>query len=62
MQQSYAKVSGVVEKVKIADMVEDALRMNAGALTRHQVRDRARLSGASPSSATPNGTRCCRSW
>lgn len=37
MQQNYAKVSGVVEKVKVTDMVEDALRMNAGALARHQV-------------------------
>lgn len=35
MQQSYAKVSGVVEKVKVTDLVEDALRMNAGALARH---------------------------
>jgi len=38
MQQSYAKVSGVTEAVKIADLVEDALNMNAGALARHQVR------------------------
>jgi PAS domain S-box-containing protein len=37
MQQNYAKVSGVVEKVKVTDLVEDALRMNAGALTRHAV-------------------------
>jgi len=37
MQQNYAKISGVVEKVKVADLVEDALRMNAGALTRHDV-------------------------
>ncbi len=37
MQQNYAKVSGVVEKVKVTDLVEDALRMNAGALTRHSV-------------------------
>lgn len=37
MQQAYAKVSGVVEKVKVTDLVEDALRINAGALTRHQV-------------------------
>jgi PAS domain S-box-containing protein len=37
MQQSYAKVSGVVEKVRVTDLVEDALRMNAGALTRHGV-------------------------
>lgn len=37
MQQSYAKVSGVSEAVPIADLLEDALRLNAGALTRHQV-------------------------
>ncbi len=37
MQQSYAKVSGVTETLQIADLVEDALRMNAGALTRHEV-------------------------
>jgi PAS domain S-box-containing protein len=38
MQQNYAKVSGVVETVKLTDLVEDALRMNAGALSRHQVK------------------------
>lgn len=38
MQQSYAKVSGVVETLSASDLVEDALRMNAGALERHQVR------------------------
>ena len=37
MQQSYAKVSGMVEKVKVIELVEDALRMNASALNRHQV-------------------------
>jgi len=37
MQQSYAKVSGVTETLKISDLVEDALRMNAGALARHEV-------------------------
>ena len=37
MQQSYAKVSGVVEQVKVVDLVEDALRMNGGALARHGV-------------------------
>jgi len=37
MQQSYAKVSGVVEKVTVTDLTEDALRMNAVALTRHNV-------------------------
>ena len=36
MQQSYAKISGVVETVRVADLVEDALSMNAGALVRHR--------------------------
>jgi PAS domain S-box-containing protein len=38
MQQDYAKRCGVTEKVAVTDLVEDSLRMNAGALTRHQVR------------------------
>jgi PAS domain S-box-containing protein len=37
MQQSYANVSGVVETVKVSELTEDALRMNAGALSRHNV-------------------------
>ena len=37
MQQSYAKISGMVETVKITDLVEDALRLNLGALQRHGV-------------------------
>jgi len=37
MQQSYAKVSGVVEKVAVVDLVEDALRLNGSALVRHDV-------------------------
>jgi signal transduction histidine kinase len=37
MQQSYAKLSGFVEKVSLPDMFEDALRMNVGALQRHGV-------------------------
>jgi len=37
MQQSYARISGVTEKVKPTDLVEAALRMNAGALDRHGV-------------------------
>lgn len=37
MQQNYARISGVSEKVKLTDLVEDAVRMNAGALTRHGV-------------------------
>ncbi len=37
MQQNYAKVSGVAETVQVTDLVEDALRMNAGALARHEI-------------------------
>ncbi len=37
MQQNYAKTSGVVETVSVPDLVEDALRMNAGSLARHDV-------------------------
>jgi signal transduction histidine kinase len=37
MQQSYARISGVIETVKITDLVEDALRLNQGALQRHGV-------------------------
>lgn len=37
MQQSYAKVSGVHELVNLTDLLEDSLRMNAGALERHRV-------------------------
>lgn len=37
MQQSYAKRSGYAETLSVADLFEDALRMNAGALARHDV-------------------------
>src|SRR5690606_7695428 len=37
MQQTYARRCGVMEEVAVTEMVEDALRMNTGALTRHQV-------------------------
>jgi len=37
MQQNYAKLSGLSVAVKTSDMVEDALRMNSSALTRHEV-------------------------
>ena len=37
MQQNYAGVSGVAEGVRVNDLVEDALRMNARALVRHDV-------------------------
>jgi len=37
MQQSYANVSSATELVSIQDLVEDSLRINAGAMTRHGV-------------------------
>jgi PAS domain S-box-containing protein len=37
MQQSYATMVGVVEPLDPATLMEDAFRMNAGALVRHQV-------------------------
>ena len=37
MQQSYAKLCGVTETVAVADLVEDSLRLNAGAFVRHGV-------------------------
>lgn len=38
MQQNYAKAAGVVEKLAVPALVEDALRIHAGALARHTVR------------------------
>jgi PAS domain S-box-containing protein len=37
MQQNYARVSGVRETMDVTELVEDTLRLNAGALTRHEV-------------------------
>lgn len=37
MQQSYAKAACLTETVKVVDLVEDSLRMNADALMRHEV-------------------------
>ena len=37
MQQSYATMVGVVEPLDAVTMMEDSLRMNAGALVRHEV-------------------------
>jgi PAS domain S-box-containing protein len=37
MQQNYAKLLGVTETVNPADLVEDSLRLNAGAFIRHGV-------------------------
>lgn len=38
MQQNYAKVSGLLETVSLAEIAEDALRMHDGALARHEIR------------------------
>jgi two-component system, NtrC family, sensor kinase len=38
MQQSYAKVSGMIEPVSIAGLADDALQIHEAALTRHGVR------------------------
>jgi PAS domain S-box-containing protein len=38
MQQAYATMVGVVEPLDPVTLVEDAVRMNAGALNRHEVR------------------------
>src|SRR5207302_1260248 len=37
MQQNYAKVSGETESIAVLGLIEDALRMNAAAFTRHGV-------------------------
>jgi signal transduction histidine kinase len=37
VQQSYAKVSGLTETLKVTDLVEDALRMNASSMVRHEL-------------------------
>lgn len=37
MQQSYARISGVRERVHVSELVDDALRLNAGTLLRHDV-------------------------
>jgi PAS domain S-box-containing protein len=37
MQQNYAKFVGVTEVVPVTDLVEDAVRLNAGALARHEI-------------------------
>ena len=38
MQQSYAKVAGVSETCQIPDIIEDAIRLNAVSLQRHDIR------------------------
>jgi PAS domain S-box-containing protein len=48
MQQSYAKLCGVTETVSVADLVEDSLRLNAGAFVRHGVTLRREFSEVPP--------------
>ena len=38
MQQEYSRLAGFTESVKLTELVEDALRLNDGALIRHNVR------------------------
>ena len=38
MQQNYAKVSGVLESLPVAELVEDAVRMNTGSMERHNIK------------------------
>jgi PAS domain S-box-containing protein len=38
MQQGYAKPSGIMEPLKAADLVEDALSINIGAVDRHNIK------------------------
>ncbi len=48
MQQNYAKRCGVTEAVEVVDLVEDSLRLNAGALVRHGVTLRREFSEVPP--------------
>jgi signal transduction histidine kinase len=38
MQQNYGKASGMMESLKVTELVEDAIRMNNGMIARHQVK------------------------
>ena len=38
MQQGYAKASGVLESLQVAELLEDAVRMNKGSFERHEVK------------------------
>jgi PAS domain S-box-containing protein len=48
MQQSYAKLCGVTETVAVADLMEDGLRLNAGAFARHGVMLRREFAEVAP--------------
>lgn len=38
MQQSYARVSGVLERVPVVELLEDAIQINFAAFQRHEIR------------------------
>ncbi len=38
MQQAYARVAGLQETLQVTDLIDDALRLNAGAVERHHVK------------------------
>jgi signal transduction histidine kinase len=48
MQQSYAKLCGVTETIAVATLIQDCLRMNTGALTRHGVAVRQEIADVAP--------------
>jgi PAS domain S-box-containing protein len=48
MQQNYAKLCGVTETVQVVELVEDSLRLNAGAFVRHGVTLRREFSEVPP--------------
>jgi signal transduction histidine kinase len=48
MQQSHATIGGVSEIVKIADLIEESLQMNADALERHQIQIVREFAAADP--------------
>jgi two-component system, NtrC family, sensor kinase len=48
MQQTYAKVAGVVEQVSATELVEHALQINSAALTRHDIEIRREFTDVPP--------------
>ncbi len=48
MQQNYARISGVLEPLPIVDLIEDAIRMNAGSMERHEIKVLREYSAAAP--------------
>jgi signal transduction histidine kinase len=48
MQQKFAKLCGVTEVVAVADLMEDSLRLNAGAFARHGVTLRREFGDVAP--------------